>query len=176
VANNCVSGTIYEDLGIPYQSPFVGLYVMPEDFVKLCSSFEYYMAMKLIAVKVPDLDFPVARLGDVTIYFMHYQNLENAIEKWERRKSRINFENLGFILIQRDGCTIEDMIKFDDLEYSNKVILTSLRDPCCDSARSISYFGEVEELGNILEFKNSFTGKRIMYDFDFVNWINSFEK
>ena len=47
IANNCVSGAIYDDLGLQYLTPFVGLYIMPADFVKLCGCFDYYMAQNL---------------------------------------------------------------------------------------------------------------------------------
>ena len=174
VANNCVSGTIYEDLGLQYLTPFVGLYIMPADFVKLCVSFDYYMVQNLKECHRADVDFPVGKLGDVTIYFMHYQTFEVAKEKWERRKLRMNLSNIGFILIQRDGCTKDDMARFDCIENPNKVILTAFKDSGLKSAHYVPRFGELEELGNVLEFEGSFSGKRIMYDFDFIRWINFF--
>ena len=82
--------------------------------------------------------------------------------------------NIGFILIQRDGCTKDDMARFDCIENPNKVILTAFKDSGLKSAHYVPRFGELEELGNVLEFEGSFSGKRIMYDFDFIRWINFF--
>jgi uncharacterized protein (DUF1919 family) len=176
VANNCVSGVLYEDLDLPYSTPFAGLYILPADFVKLCQDFQYYMSQNLLPCIGSQEDFPVGQLDDVKIYFMHYTTFEIAKEKWERRKSRINYLNIGFILVQRDGCTLNDMVNFDNLSMPNKVILSAQQNSECKSAHYVKYFGEENELGNVLEFKNSFSGQRIMYEFDFIDWINQFTK
>jgi len=161
---------------MPYHTPFVGLYILPADFVKLCSEFEFYMSQDLVEIVDESVDFPVGRWGEIRIYFMHYQSFEIAKDKWDRRKSRINFSNLGYILVQRDGCTTRDMLKFDSLENPNKVILTSVKDSGLKSAYHLPFFGDFKELGNVLDFKDLYLGRRIMYDFNFSQWIDLFKK
>lgn len=176
VANNCVSGTLYEDLTLRYQTPFVGLYILPSDFVKLSSDFKKYLSLNLVEYLEEGVEFPVGQLGDIKIYFMHYESFSVAKEKWERRKSRINFSNIGFIFVQRDDCTLSDMLTFDDLDIPNKIILTSNAESGCESANYLSFYSGHREVGNVLEFKDLFTGRRIMYDFNFIQWINTFRR
>ena len=52
---------------------------------------------------------------------MHYHSEEEAREKWERRKSRINKERILFKLSQRECCSKEDVEKFMALPYKNKI-------------------------------------------------------
>src|SRR5436190_7288199 len=35
ISNDCFGGMAYEELGLRYESPFVGLFVLPEDYVRL---------------------------------------------------------------------------------------------------------------------------------------------
>ena len=174
VANNCVAGAVYQDLSLEYLTPFVGLYMNPNDFVRLCSSFEHYMGMDLVEKKQSEFPFPVGQIEEITIYFMHYQSYDEALSKWNSRKKRMNFSRLGFILVQRDGCTEEDMQEFDSLEVTNKIILTTSVYPNLKTSIFLRHFKGEAEVGNVLEFKKTFPEDRIMWDFNFVRWINNF--
>lgn len=174
VANNCVAGSVYQDLRLEYQTPFVGLYIMPKDFVKLCASFEYYMGIQPIEKDCPEFSFPVGEIEEVTIYFMHYKNFDEALSKWNARVSRIDFRQLGFILVQRDNCTEEDLQFFDSLNLTNRIILTSSPMRHLKSSFFLKIYSHEKEVGNVLEYKNAYSGERIFWDFNFVKWINSF--
>ena len=39
---------------------------------------------------------PLGKLDDVEIVFLHYATKEEAEEKWNRRKQRINWENIYY--------------------------------------------------------------------------------
>lgn len=56
--------------------------------------------------------------------FVHYKTSEEALEKWETRKRRIDPDNLYIIGCEKDGCTYETIQRFDKLPYKNKAILT----------------------------------------------------
>ena len=49
--------------------------------------------------------YPVAKLGDIEVYFMHYHSEEEAAEKWYRRIKRINPDHMIFKLSQREECS-----------------------------------------------------------------------
>ena len=173
IANNCIAGTIYKDLGIPYCTPFVGLYLLPGDFIKVCGNLDYYLSLELQEVSSHTCNFPVGQIADVLIYFMHYDSFEIAKTSWERRAKRISKDLRYFILVERDGCSYADLVNFDGLDLSNKVTLTYRHYPEFRSAFQLSYFKNRDEVGDVLQFKNSFSGKRIMYDFKFSDWLKT---
>src|SRR5215212_830882 len=35
ISNDCFGGMAYEELGMRYESPFVGLFILPEDYIRL---------------------------------------------------------------------------------------------------------------------------------------------
>lgn len=55
---------------------------------------------------------------------MHYKTFEDAKEKWDSRKNRLNYNNLFIICTDRDGCTYEQIKRFDQLTYKNKIMFT----------------------------------------------------
>lgn len=131
ISNNCWGGMIYQKYGLEYLTPTVGLYILGHDFVKLCSAWEYYFNKKLEFIswekssyysELRDMTpYPVAKLGDIEIYFMHYKTEEEARKKWERRVKRINPKRMLFKLSQREGCSKEDIEKFMSLPLDNKL-------------------------------------------------------
>ena len=131
ISNNCWAGFIYQEYGLKYRTPTIGLYIFGYDYVKLCSDLEYYLSLELKFIKWEDAycydllqnikPYPVARLGDIEIYFMHYHNEEEAAEKWYRRVKRINKKHILFKFSQREGCSKNEIEKFMSLPLKNKL-------------------------------------------------------
>lgn len=131
ISNNCWGSFIYQKYGIKYKSPTVGLYILGHDFVKLCADWERYFKYKLEFISweqatyhhalLSEKPYPVAKLGDIEIYFMHYHSEEEAAEKWYRRVKRINSDHMIFKLSQREGCSKNDIEKFMNLPLQHKV-------------------------------------------------------
>jgi uncharacterized protein (DUF1919 family) len=172
VSSNCVGGTIYKDLGLVYKSPFVGLFITPIHFVHLCENFEHFMKLELEEVVDSRLNYPLGRIDSVVIHFMHYETFQQAQNSWRSRRDRINYENLYFVLVERDGCSIEDLTKFDSLGVSHKISLTKEPYKGLRHSFHIKNFEDKDELGNLLDFENRFSGKRLMYAFNFIKWLN----
>ena len=63
-------------------------------------------------------EFPVAMLEDITLNLMHYKSFEEAVDAWETRKARINWDNLIVIMIAVEEKYLE---QFDALPYNKKV-------------------------------------------------------
>lgn len=131
ISNNCWGGSIYQKYGLAYQSPTAGLYLLGHDFVKFAERLDHYIACELEFIPWEESSYyeviknnkpyPVARLDDIEIYFMHYPTEEEAAEKWYRRAKRINHEHILFKLSQREGCAREDVEKFMSLPLRNKI-------------------------------------------------------
>lgn len=108
ISNNCWGAGIYQNLKMQYITPFVGLYILPDDYVKLVKGFERYINAEIIISKVDD--YPIGKLDDITIYFLHYSNAEEAKIKFARRMKRLKKE-LG----KRNL-----LFKFCDVDFTNE--------------------------------------------------------
>lgn len=178
IASNCNGGALSSDLGMPFRSPFVNLFIRADGFIKLCYDLRGYMAEELRFVKEEDpvygwVDYPTAYLRDVKIYFMHYRSEEEASDAWIRRKKRMNWDNLWFMFTDRSGCTQKELEEFDRLPYEHKVVFTHLPHPEIRSAVYIKGYEDQEKVGVLTEFPNKhFPVKRAYDQFDFVRWFN----
>lgn len=131
ISNNCWGGFIYQKYGLKYRTPTIGLFILGHDFVKLARDWRYYFDQRLefiswecatyhYALKEVS-PFPVAILGDIEIYFMHYHSEQEAAEKWNRRIERIIPERMVFKLSQREVCSRDDIEKFIELPLLHKI-------------------------------------------------------
>jgi uncharacterized protein (DUF1919 family) len=126
ISNNCIGGFISQKYGMKYYSPIVGLRFTQEGFLKLCKNFEQYMQEELIESKDnTTVNFPVGKLGDLTIYFHHYDSFEEAKAKWDERKTRINKNRMFFIFVGNDTTPIEIFKEYDSLPLQHKLLLTN---------------------------------------------------
>ena len=53
--------------------------------------------------------------------FLHYKSKEEAAEKWNRRKERIQWDNLFFKMSEQNLCNPEILKKFDSLPAEKKI-------------------------------------------------------
>ena len=71
---NCLGGLSSHDLELQFTSPFVNLYLDSEDFIKFCEEPKKYLALEFEECNdYPDKDYPVGRLGDIEVNFVHYK-------------------------------------------------------------------------------------------------------
>lgn len=169
ISNNCWGGYVYQMLGIEYKTPFVGLFLYANDYYKVVSNLKYYMNHelqfkdKLIYFGPGDYYYPVGLLKDVEIHFLHYKSKDEALEKWNRRKQRINYNNVYFKFDNRDGATEELLQKIDKLSFRNKIIFVNKPDSkLCSSI----YVPGQEESDSI------FLTPNISDYFDVETWLN----
>lgn len=99
VSNHCWGGFTYHSLKAEFLSPFINMFIPQEDYIRLLEDFDDYMKEEIKYYKneyEPNLqsEYPVALLGDVELHFNHYKSFEEAKEKWDQRKQRINRNNL----------------------------------------------------------------------------------
>ena len=57
----------------------------------------------------------VGLIDDVEVYFMHYPDPEEALSKWYRRASRMNFKKLFFLLTETELTTEDHIKRFSNL-------------------------------------------------------------
>lgn len=173
LANNCNGAFILHDLGLQFRSPFVNLWMKPQDFIKYCENIEFYKDIPLEFETNEEYGYPVANLEDVKIYFQHYKTKEEARNKWEERSQRINLDNLFIMMTDRDGCTYEDLKKFENMErHTKKVVFTHKEYPEFKAAYYIPGFEDEECVGDCWKFRNKLSGYKIYDIFPYVRWFN----
>lgn len=135
IANNCWAGFAYQEFGLKYNTPTVGLFITDIDYIKFLERLDYYLSLPLEFVTpraVPgyaasrklydkDITYPIGRLDDIYIWFMHYTDREEARAKWERRKARLNRNRLLVKWSQRYGHDPDLMRRFLALPFKNKI-------------------------------------------------------
>ncbi len=172
---NCIGGVLAHDLGIRFNSPTVNLYMRAEDFVRFCENLDDYLVidemtpctdMELIGGRT----YPVACLGDLVLFLVHYPSIEEANRKWQERKTRIHRDNLVILATDRDGMTDGLKDRFEKLPY-RKALFTKKPDPAHPSCVYIPGFESEQSLGLITEAIGSW-GKRAIDRFDWVAFLN----
>ena len=178
-----MGGIILYKLGVRFNSPTINLKFTESDFIKFCENLKYYLSLEIKEYYQDGINYPVGTLGEgnekIIIYFQHYETFTQAKSKWDERKTRINWDNLYFIM--SDGKNCDDVIvkKFDSLPYEHKAFLT-YRD--LDGIKSAVKFEPIRvKEGNtykfiqpaIFERKSRFSGKRIVDDWDYIKFLNS---
>jgi uncharacterized protein (DUF1919 family) len=66
--------------------------------------------------------YPIGVLDNIEIHFLHYKSSSEAEEKWNKRKKRIDWDNLCVkFSMDKDFATIELLNRFDDLPFVRKI-------------------------------------------------------
>jgi len=131
IANNCWAGFIYQSYGLKYNTPTIGLYFLAEDYIKFVYNIKEYLSYELEFIDPKDtrntyikkelLTYPIGKLKDIEIHFMHYKTQQEAKEKWTRRCERINWNKILFKFSNQNMCTKEHIEQFMNLPVKNKV-------------------------------------------------------
>ena len=177
ISSNCIGGLLYQLIGIPYATPTVGLFFFAPCFVKFASNLRGYLRQDLIQIteskyplgNVKRRDngmYPLGRLGDVEIHFMHYSSWGEAVQKWTRRTERVNFDDLFFLLTDQDLCTHSILEEFDRLPLPKKVCFTAKQHNLA-SCIQVPYYEREAEVGNLVANYHLFNGC-----FDFAKWFD----
>lgn len=171
ISCNCIGGMVYHDLKMPFSSPTINLYIPSGEFIRFVADLKNYLAETPIEEEAltNKMGFPVLLLKDIHLYCKHYPNVKEAIVAFERRKTRVNYDNIFVILSDRDGFE-DSMIKdFDKLPY-RKLIYTShpLESENVVLVKKDQGKKEVDDLTKFYDFK----GERVYeHDVDLYQWL-----
>lgn len=172
---NCYAGLMYHRLGLPFTSPTINM-CFPEkkQYLKFVSNIRYYVNKNLVFVNDEIHNCPVAFLDDVKIVFNHYKSNEEAADCWNRRKERINYDNIYLIFDDVNDAEYSDLLEFQKLECKGKVIFTANHYPEISCAVQIKKYAKFKSMKAYLLDKNIWTGKNAADKyFDFVSWLNN---
>ncbi|GAB4539749.1 MAG: DUF1919 domain-containing protein [Anaerolineales bacterium] len=180
VSVDCWGSSLYQELGLPYNTPFVGLFFYAPCYITLLQNFASLLSEDIAfsnKSKYAEANeyrateshfYPIGLLGGaVEIHFLHYQTEEEAREKWRRRRARMNMENLFFEFSDRNLCVPEHLSAFDALPYPRKIVFTAARQPNIKSSVWLPVYQGKPHIGNIYTHREQY--KRY---FDAANWLN----
>jgi uncharacterized protein (DUF1919 family) len=147
ISNNCWGSTIYRVCSLPYLTPFVGLFVMPDCYLELLMNFKSVVTSRLEFrdhSKYEEVNkfresfgrFPIGVLANrVEIQFQHYKNEDDAKEKWTRRVARINFDDESLFVKFCDRYADKShLAAFESIPFRHKVCFVAVPQPelsCC---------------------------------------------
>lgn len=156
ISSNCFAGRIMQDLKMEYNSPTLGLWMMPDDFPIFCSNLSYYLNADICLAKQSKNElgnykmthakhpYPVGLLdNNLEIHFLHYHTIEETVSKWKRRANRVNLDKILIIASEQNGCTEEDIKAFDAIPHKNKLFFCSKPYPY----KSVIYIPKFRKLG-----------------------------
>jgi len=112
----------------------------------------------------------VATLDDIKLYFNHSKTAESAARDWNRRKTRINYDNIYIIFYYKDGYSIEELREIEKAHYKKVIILTN-------KPLDIEYSYYIEEVkgrpdsDSFLD-KDKYGVRTFEKKWDFVSWLN----
>ena len=181
ITNNCWGAHIYQQLGRPYQTPFIGTFLAPDCYLNLIRDTEGYLSQPLAFIEhsrhshinqyraSKKLNYPIALLGsDVEIQFLHYKNEAEALDKWCRRLSRVvgNNDSFFYKFCDRELATSEHIQLFELAPLKSKVCFTSKPFPLLQSTVWIPESEETQVVDGLM--LSSISPKY----FDAAGWVN----
>lgn len=172
IASNCIGTFIYYDMKLRFLSPTINLSFDMNDYVRFLENLKWYLDQPVVPFEDQRFSYPCGMIGDVEVRFNHYRSFEEAAEKWNERKRRIDWENLYIIDIDGDNCTYESMKRFDALPYKNKILLTHKPYPEFSSSYYLPGFERIEGVGRATDFDGGYVVRRFMDRFDYVDFLN----
>ena len=140
-APNCWGGIAYHLLGLKFYSPFINMFLEEGDYMKFLNNPKHYIESKLCYYESKynsdiDLNYPVVMCDDIKLYFNHYSTYEEALESWERRKKRINWNNL---LVMNYTSNLDIINSFVRLEYKKKICFANRKYSGSENVLFIKY-------------------------------------
>lgn len=157
ISNDCWSSFMYQFYNIPFNSPFVGLFIMPDHYINILSDLSVlYQPMQITRSEesiyrnsLSELKpYPLGILpGGIEIHFLHYNDTNEAVDKWKRRLDRLDIDNCIVKFAQNNGCTLRHLQQFDALQYPSKVAFTTLPHPELSSVIPLPQFARQPQLG-----------------------------
>lgn len=137
ISNNCWGGIFYRDNNLKYLSPTCGLFFIGQEYIKFIYNLKKYINIdKIKFINVNESKYKdylnkiqykgiIGKIDDLEICFMHYKTQKEVLEKWNRRKKRINWNNILYKFNDQNYCRYEDLKKFNEFEADRKICFTA---------------------------------------------------
>lgn len=112
LSDDCWGGYVYHSLGLPFSTPLINIYIKGDEYAKFVLDPLFYLNTDLTMITEGNLRegiYPVGQLGDsdksIKLELLHNVNFEDAKKQWDRRRKRINpnnmFLKMGFDIAEK---------------------------------------------------------------------------
>ena len=184
ISQNCLGGVLYHLLGMRFLSLTINMFIEDENFVKFVEKIDYYIQLDAkpmcecyIDPIDPTIRYPKISVGDIELSCLHYETCQDAVERWNERRKRVNTENLFVIANSWNLHNNKELAK-RIVECPYKTILFSLEDwsdlPNCVSLKG--NYWETDSRGvvrpNLTDLKPKGCHYYFEEQFDFIKWLN----
>lgn len=146
ISQNCIGGVFYHDMNMQFLSPTINLFFKAADFQKLIKNLKFYMEKEIDVSLKNENKYPIGRIEDIEVHFLHYKTCDEAKKSWETRKQRINYNKIIILSTDRDGFNEILFEVWKKIPYT-KLFFTSQK--CYASDKDSLYFPEYEREGMI---------------------------
>jgi uncharacterized protein (DUF1919 family) len=176
LSNDCWAQALYEDFGLPYQSPMIGCGMHADGFLRFLENAEYYLRTPITFI--PDSrnaavrrlrtnrrSWPIGLLGDeVEVHFMQYRSEEDARRTWETGCANLCFDRiLVKFSVDKDGATQQHIDRFVSMPFERKLLISAHRHPEIDYAIYAPDYA----------MNGAFMFRRSLKYFDCAHWVNT---
>ena len=165
ISQNCIGGVFYHDLGMQFLSPTINLFIKEPDFVRFVLNLRHYMECQL-EMRWEE-EYPVGKLDDIEISFLHYETCKEAKEQWNRRKQRINWNKIMVLSTDREGFDEAVFQQWKQIPYP-KVLFTAQQQFSKD-ADSV-FFPQYSEQGcvpDLIPQREFYKGNKVQSYFEY---------
>lgn len=174
LSRNCLAGIVYHDLELQFKSPTINLYMTSEDYICFVENIKDFCShdVKFSEVNDSEYSFPVAFLiagnNRIKVYFMHYENFDDAKSKWLERSLRVNFDNIILLFEDCNNQSVNQIGILLNLPYDK--IIFSKQDIHFNDTK---YINNVINVSNIVKNKDSSVlFKYIHFGFSGYRWLD----
>lgn len=169
ISANCIGGVLTHDVGQRFRSPTINLTV--PRFVEFCENLEDNLKKDLIEDGVSANGYPICRCGDIEIVGVHYESWRELANTWNKRRERVDLNNV-FLIATDEYVNSEELAKrFDALPYP-KVCFTANRCPSYDWMVFLPEFKGLSRVGDALRYVDIWGTRIFEKHFDCVKWLN----
>lgn len=179
ISSMCIGGIIYHDLGMEFTTPTINLRFLDYSFYDFCNHIKEYINAPIENATIDNglitAKINVPGLPSISMAFPHDQNYEKIAQDWNRRKLRLNFNNIRVIAVSNIVGEKEKQM-FLNIPYKNKILLygKSTTIPCKGMVynRFLKHEKSTTKR-SIAGFANPFSIKR---NFDSFDWLTFLKK
>lgn len=184
LSDDCWGGYAYNRLKLPFSSPLINIFWDRDEYAKFIQKPLFYLNTDLQMESDGDLEkgiYPIGRIGtatdSVTMKFVHNIDFAEAKEQWDRRRKRINPNNLfikmGFSSnIDEEKC-LKYISAFNSVEYK-KVLFYYNKNLSIDGQMLTNRFLWRQKSGNRVDFfdYNEYLRGSYFWDLDLLKMLN----
>lgn len=175
ISNNCWGGIFYRNHDLEYLSPTLGLFFMGDEYIKFIYNLKECIASDLMFIKKDESKYcdylkkinysnPIGVVNGVEIMFLHYKDEQEAYEKWNRRKNRIQWDNIIYKFSDQNLCSYKNLEDFEKFEAKHKILFTTRKYDGIDSIQ-IKKYKNAESIGDDIKSYKKY--------FNMVKYVNN---